>query len=87
MIVIRRWMIYAFVVLVMILTVPDEKAHEKKVQEILNYQYPEAEMVQVSMNHPLDVTYHNLYVFTYTKYNRRVLTFGVLGLVFNAGGN
>ncbi len=87
MFVIKKWMIYTGMLVVMFLTSPDMDAHEKKIQEIFTSSETNTEVVQVSLTQSSsNLTYHNLLVFTYTKHNRRVLTFGAFGMVFNAGG-
>ena len=86
MIVFKKWMLYIVLLIVLILTAPDIEAHERKVQQILMSSAETTEVVQVSLNENSNLTYHNIFVFTYTKHNRRVLTFGALGMVFNVGG-
>lgn len=87
MFVIKKWMIYAGLLMVMFWTSPDMDAHEKKIQEIFTNNESNTEVVQVSLTQSSsNLTYHNILVFTYTKHNRRVLTFGALGMVFNVGG-
>jgi hypothetical protein len=85
MIVFKKWMLYIVLLIVLILTAPDMDAHEKKVMEIFKESANTTEVVQVSLNESSNLTYHNIFVFTYTKHNRRVLTFGALGMVFNVG--
>jgi hypothetical protein len=86
MIVFKKWMLYIVLLFVLILTAPDMEAHERKVQQIFMSSAETTEVVQVSLNANSNLTYHNIFVFTYTKHNRRVLTFGALGMVFNVGG-
>jgi len=86
MIVFKKWMLYIVLLFVLILTAPGMEAHERKVQQILMSSAESTEVVQVSLNANSNLTYHNIFVFTYTKHNRRVLTFGALGIVFNVGG-
>jgi hypothetical protein len=87
MFVIKKWMIYTGLFVIMYLTSPDMSAHENKIQEIFTNSGSNTEVVQVSLTQSnTNLTYHDILVFTYTKHNRRVLTFGALGMVFNVGG-
>jgi hypothetical protein len=85
MLIVKKWMIYVFMVVVMILTSPDLESHETKIQDIFTYSGSNANIVQVSLNQSPSLTYHDIYIFTYTKHNRRVLTFGAFGIVFDVG--
>jgi len=86
MFIIRKWMIYTAMMVLLTLTSPDLDDHEKKIQDIFKYSGSNSSnVVQVSLTQSSNLSYHNFYIFTYTKHNRRVLTFGVLGLVFDVG--
>lgn len=87
MFVIKKWMVYVALLILMVLTTPDIDSHEKKVQDIFKYSGSNAnpDIVQVSLHQSTSLTFHNIYIFTYTKHNRRVLTFGALGMVFDVG--
>lgn len=85
MFVIKKWMIYIFLVVVMTITSPDLESHEAKIQNIFKYSGSNTNIVQVSLNQSPSLTYHDIYIFTYTKHNRRVLTFGAFGMVFDVG--
>jgi len=84
MFVFKKWMLYIVLLLVMIFTSPDRDAHERKIQEIFSASGTNPNVVQVNLDHS-SLTYHDIYIFTYTKKNRRVLTFGVIGMVINVG--
>jgi hypothetical protein len=85
MIVFKKWMLYVVVVIAMIITAPDMEAHERKVQQIFKSSANTSEIIQVSLQENSSLTYHNIFVFTYTRHNRRVLTFGAAGMVFDVG--
>lgn len=79
-------MVYTAMLVLLALTSPDLDAHEKKIQNIFKYSGSNSSnIVQVSLTQSSTLSYHDLYIFTYTKHNRRVLTFGILGLVFDVG--
>lgn len=85
MFVIRKWMIYTAMLVLLTLTAPDLDTHEKKIQGIFKYSGSNTNIVQVSLQQSSSLSYHDIYIFTYTKHNHRVLTFGVLGLVIDVG--
>lgn len=85
MLVVKKWMIYTFMVVILVLTSPDLESHEAKIQDIFKYSGSNNNVVQVSLNQSPSLTYHDIYIFTYTKHNRRVLTFGAFGIVFDVG--
>ncbi|MEX2573625.1 MAG: hypothetical protein WD317_04985 [Balneolaceae bacterium] len=83
MIVIRKWMIYTAMLALLALTAPDRQAHERKIQKKYGASGADSSVVQVSLNVHPDIGYHDIHVFTFTLQNRRVLTFGALGVVFD----
>lgn len=86
MFIIKKWMIYAAMMVLLAVTSPDLDAHEKKIQSIFKYSGSNtANIVQVSLTESPTLSYHDIYIFTYTKHNRRVLTFGILGFVIDVG--
>lgn len=83
MIIIRKWMIYAAMLSFLAVTTPDENAHKQKVSTMSENLQANTEEVTTAQLTNREVTYHNIYLFTYTLHNRRVLTFGALGFVIN----
>ncbi len=84
MFVFKKWMLYIIMIVVMIFTTPDREAHERKIQNSWISSGTNPDVIQIAMDHP-SLSYHDIYIFTYTKNNRRVLTFGAFGMVFKVG--